>query len=112
MDDTIKIIIVNLITTSGLLGIFIFILKRILQRIIDLKYDQKLEEFKKDLDIIKKYKEFIADKRMDIFPILSELTYRSRNISRQIINHYKQDWKSCKNEIHALQEELFTKEKK
>lgn len=78
-----KEILIAVLSSSVVLTIFVFALKKYIEHLISYEFDKKLQITSIDIRNLGKLKESLLDTHLAIYPEISELVYRLRNIMRE-----------------------------
>ena len=81
-----KEILIAVLSSSVVLTVFVFALKKYLEHLISYEFDKKLKITSIDIRNLGKLKETLLDTHLAIYPEISELVYRLRNIMREGLN--------------------------
>ncbi|MCK5561583.1 MAG: hypothetical protein KAJ51_13355 [Thermoplasmata archaeon] len=84
MDIIIEIIAI-ILTSSVVSAIVTFLLKTFFESKIRHRYEIELEKFKTELSIKANTEHEITERRLEAYPKIVELVYRTRNMSREIV---------------------------
>lgn len=91
--EFIKELIVNLIGSSFILGLFLFITKKYFEKWISAEFDRRAKISSSRIDQAFKVSGNILEKETGIYPEILEVTYRLRNIMRDgLTRSHAYDW--------------------
>lgn len=80
--DIAKEIITNLITSSVILGLSLFIIKKYFDKLISAEFDKRIKLTNSRIEQVAKMSDFFLEKEVGIYPEILEITYRLKNIIR------------------------------
>ena len=81
--EFVKEVITTLISSSLILGLFLFIAKKYFDKLISSEFDKRSKLVHSKIDQAFKISDFVLEKEMGIYPEIVEITYRLRNIMRE-----------------------------
>lgn len=91
--ELIKELIVNLIGSSFILALFLFISKKYFEKWISVEFDKRAKISSSKIDQSFKVSNDILQKETGIYPEILEVTYRLRNIMRDgMVRSHAYDW--------------------
>jgi hypothetical protein len=105
MMNLLEILVINFVASGIICSIFAYLLRRNIAH----HYDKKLESFKAELSIAAKVREKLLTKKLDIYPALSALVYKTRNLARDILERKDAGnlFELIENEFYSLENALY-----
>ena len=94
MNNLYEVVLIPLLSSSAVLGVFVFFIKRYLDRLINLAFDRRSKLFETKWEQSKKTSGFVLDTELGMYPEIAEIVYRIRNVLLQGIKQshaYKWD---------------------
>lgn len=104
-------LVVTVVSSATFSGVVIFVLRAYLKKLIENRFEKELEKYKTDLTIKAKRENEYVQRRLDAFPKIVELVYRTHNMARDIVNQTPPTsislFEEFNNRLEELAEHIF-----
>lgn len=98
--------IISVVTSASVSSLIIIIFRSYINKIIEHHFRKNLEEYKSELAIKTDIESSISQRRLEAYPKIVELVYRTHNIVRDLINSKYQKDSSLIAELEGRKKEL------